>query len=255
MQQRLCQRPDNTRPTPFCELTPFLTQLPKRIAATTSDLRMKLSEAFCNDSERVSNPLWAVRAARRPGTGDGPWRPAILTPTRPIFSLSNGRVTPTGYDSGKATGTSARRTDHTVRFVRPSLPGASACGTTVRRRAGAVHSDLEPIMDERSLKTPYTAIRRAFTRNPFGTASNPSTSSTCLPLSAGAKLTESTFFSALTAPGWGQKQRRLQILDGLFERGALVDCGRSMLKRSQRERERLGNEVVADRLSLTWWRL
>jgi len=42
------------------------------------------------------------------------------------------------------------------------------------------------------------------------------------------------------------------MLEGLFQRGAFVDGGRSMLKRFQRKGERLGDEVVADRLLLTW---
>ncbi|HOW17501.1 MAG TPA: Dam family site-specific DNA-(adenine-N6)-methyltransferase [Phycisphaerae bacterium] len=50
----------------------------------------------------------------------------------------------------------------------------------------------------------------------------------------------------------GRKQCRLPIPEGLFEREAFVDCGRSMLRRFQREGENLGDEVVADRLLLTW---
>lgn len=40
--------------------------------------------------------------------------------------------------------------------------------------------------------------------------------------------------------------------DGLFEREALVNCGRSMLRRFQREGETLEDEVVHDRLLLTY---
>jgi DNA adenine methylase len=39
---------------------------------------------------------------------------------------------------------------------------------------------------------------------------------------------------------------------GLFEREALVNCGRSMLRRFQMEGETLEGEVVADRLLLTY---
>jgi DNA adenine methylase len=39
---------------------------------------------------------------------------------------------------------------------------------------------------------------------------------------------------------------------GLFEREAFVNCGRSMLKRFQMEGQTLENEVVADRLLLTY---
>ena len=43
----------------------------------------------------------------------------------------------------------------------------------------------------------------------------------------------------------------LPIPDGLFEREAFVNCGRSMLKRFQMGGQSLENEVVADRLLLT----
>ena len=42
------------------------------------------------------------------------------------------------------------------------------------------------------------------------------------------------------------------IPDGLFEREALVNCGRSMLRRFQKSGETLETEVVADRLLLTY---
>ncbi|OGP56499.1 MAG: DNA methyltransferase [Deltaproteobacteria bacterium RBG_13_61_14] len=50
----------------------------------------------------------------------------------------------------------------------------------------------------------------------------------------------------------GQQQCRLPIPPGLFERQALVNCGRSMLRRFQMEGESLPQEVVHDRLLLTW---
>ena len=50
----------------------------------------------------------------------------------------------------------------------------------------------------------------------------------------------------------GQHHCRLPIPPGLFERKALVNCGRSMLRRFQMEGEVLTQEVVNDRLLLTW---
>lgn len=44
----------------------------------------------------------------------------------------------------------------------------------------------------------------------------------------------------------------LKIPEGLFETEALVNCGRSMLRRFQLEGETLEHEVVADRLLLTY---
>ncbi len=44
----------------------------------------------------------------------------------------------------------------------------------------------------------------------------------------------------------------LDIPDGLFEREVFLDCGRSMLRRFQREGESLEDEVVHDRLLLTY---
>ncbi len=44
----------------------------------------------------------------------------------------------------------------------------------------------------------------------------------------------------------------LPIPDGLFEREAFVNCGRSMLRRFQREGETLEYQVVTDRLLLTY---
>lgn len=44
----------------------------------------------------------------------------------------------------------------------------------------------------------------------------------------------------------------LPIPKGLFEREVLVNCGRSMLRRLQMGGQTLENEVVADRLLLTY---
>lgn len=44
----------------------------------------------------------------------------------------------------------------------------------------------------------------------------------------------------------------IPIPPGLFQREVLVNCGRSMLRRFQMEGQTLENEVVADRLLLTW---
>ena len=50
----------------------------------------------------------------------------------------------------------------------------------------------------------------------------------------------------------GSHRVMLPIPDGLFEREAAVNCGISHLRRFQRGGETLGDEVVADRLLLTW---
>lgn len=50
----------------------------------------------------------------------------------------------------------------------------------------------------------------------------------------------------------GSVQCALDLPDGLFEREAFVNCGRSMLRRFQREGETLEDEVVHDRLLLTY---
>lgn len=42
------------------------------------------------------------------------------------------------------------------------------------------------------------------------------------------------------------------IPSGLFEREAMVNCGRSMLRRFQRKGETLEDEIVRDRLLLTY---
>jgi len=50
----------------------------------------------------------------------------------------------------------------------------------------------------------------------------------------------------------GQKDCFIPIPNGLFEHEASVNCGRSMLRRFQMEGQTLENEVVADRLLLTY---
>jgi len=50
----------------------------------------------------------------------------------------------------------------------------------------------------------------------------------------------------------GELLCRLPIPPGLFEREALVNCGRSMLRRFQMNGQTLESEVVADRLLLTY---
>lgn len=50
----------------------------------------------------------------------------------------------------------------------------------------------------------------------------------------------------------GQVNCHLDIPDGLFEREVFVNCGRSMLRRFQREGQSLEDEVVHDRLLLTY---
>ena len=50
----------------------------------------------------------------------------------------------------------------------------------------------------------------------------------------------------------GRVKCHLDIPDGLFEREVMVDCGRSMLRRFQREGETLEDDVVHDRLLLTY---
>lgn len=50
----------------------------------------------------------------------------------------------------------------------------------------------------------------------------------------------------------GDKICNVPIPDGLFETEALVNCGRSMLRRFQMAGQTLENEVVADRLLLTY---
>ncbi len=50
----------------------------------------------------------------------------------------------------------------------------------------------------------------------------------------------------------GQVHCHLDIPHGLFEREVFVNCGRSMLRRFQREGESLEDEVVHDRLLLTY---
>ncbi len=50
----------------------------------------------------------------------------------------------------------------------------------------------------------------------------------------------------------GQVECRLNIPRGLFEREVFVNCGRSMLRRFQRAGESLEDEIVHDRLLLTY---
>jgi DNA adenine methylase len=50
----------------------------------------------------------------------------------------------------------------------------------------------------------------------------------------------------------GARLCELSIPKGLFERQALINCGRSMLKRFQMNGRTLEDEVVADRLLLTY---
>jgi DNA adenine methylase len=50
----------------------------------------------------------------------------------------------------------------------------------------------------------------------------------------------------------GRVDCELSIPDGLFEREVFLDCGRSMLRRFQREGESLEDEVVHDRLLMTY---
>lgn len=50
----------------------------------------------------------------------------------------------------------------------------------------------------------------------------------------------------------GRRALDIEAPPGLFKREILVDCGRSMLRRFQREGETLEDEVVHDRLMLTW---
>lgn len=50
----------------------------------------------------------------------------------------------------------------------------------------------------------------------------------------------------------GKFHAHLEIPDGLFAREMLIDCGRSMLRRFQRGGDTLEDEVVHDRLLLTW---
>jgi DNA adenine methylase len=50
----------------------------------------------------------------------------------------------------------------------------------------------------------------------------------------------------------GSLKTNVDIPDGLFEREHFVDCGRSMLLRFRKEGETLEDEVVHDRLLMTW---
>jgi DNA adenine methylase len=62
-------------------------------------------------------------------------------------------------------------------------------------------------------------------------------------------------FVALSLDGTkrsGDKICNVPIPDGLFEQEALVNCGRSMLRRFQMAGKTLETEIVADRLMLTY---
>lgn len=62
-------------------------------------------------------------------------------------------------------------------------------------------------------------------------------------------------FVALSIDGSKKSGARvcdIPLPDGLFERIAFINCGRSMLRRFQMKGESLESEVVADRLALTW---
>ncbi len=50
----------------------------------------------------------------------------------------------------------------------------------------------------------------------------------------------------------GKKRVELDLPTGLFETRVMVNCGRSMLRRFQMQGRTLEDEVVADRLLLTW---
>ena len=50
----------------------------------------------------------------------------------------------------------------------------------------------------------------------------------------------------------GFKLCDIPLPDSLFEEEGFVNCGRSMLRRFQRGGETLEDEVVSDRLLLTW---
>lgn len=50
----------------------------------------------------------------------------------------------------------------------------------------------------------------------------------------------------------GTKRVELEFPEGLFENEAMVNCGRSMLRRFQKLGETLEDEVVSDRLLLTY---
>jgi DNA adenine methylase len=70
-----------------------------------------------------------------------------------------------------------------------------------------------------------------------------------------AKCKSRGVFVALSIDGTkrsGDQMCDLAIPEGLFEREAFVNCGRSMLKRFQMGGRSLESEVVADRLLLTY---
>lgn len=50
----------------------------------------------------------------------------------------------------------------------------------------------------------------------------------------------------------GEKNIKLGVPDGLFEREVFVECGHSMLRRFQKNGEKMNGEKVSERLLLTW---
>ena len=74
-------------------------------------------------------------------------------------------------------------------------------------------------------------------------------------LAAIARCKQRGVFVALSIDGTeksGDMLCRLPIPKGLFEREAFVNCGRSMLRRFQMNGKSLEEEIVADRLLLTY---
>jgi DNA adenine methylase len=50
----------------------------------------------------------------------------------------------------------------------------------------------------------------------------------------------------------GSVELKFQLPDGLFRRQVFLDCGSSMLRRFQKSGETMEDEMVHDRLLLTW---
>ena len=59
-------------------------------------------------------------------------------------------------------------------------------------------------------------------------------------------------FKKMGIPEGYEVSCELEIPDGLFDREVFLDCGRSMLRRFQKEGATLEDEVVQDRLLLTY---
>jgi DNA adenine methylase len=59
-------------------------------------------------------------------------------------------------------------------------------------------------------------------------------------------------YNVLPVEKSGTVALNFDIPEGLFEREVLIDCGGSMLKRFQKRGESMEDEVVHDRLLLTW---